>query len=142
VREQEAPYVAWVRTLSCIKCAKPGPSDPAHMTLGPNEKGSSLKVDDLQVVPLCRSCHSYWDGVTDGPANPFREPDGSRPKEVRWEQARRWVAATQLAAIPDDFDAALEFAEAGLGRITHDTEGRWQWVPTYADPLKPQEPTT
>ena len=140
MRAGEAPYVTWVITLPCINCGAPGPSDPAHMTLGPNEKGSSLKVDDLQVVPLCHACHMYWDGVWDGPTNPFREPDGSRPKEIRWEQARRWVTAVRRATIPDEFDAALELAEAGLGRIAHDADGHWNWTPTYEQPTK--EPTT
>lgn len=134
MRANESPYVQFVITLPCINCAAPGPSDPAHMTLGPDEKGTSLKVNDGQVVPLCHPCHMLFDGQEDGPDNPFREEDGSRPKETRWATARGWVEATQLLVTPgEDFDQALAFAERGLGRIEAELPGAWTWVPCWSD---------
>lgn len=140
MRDEEHPYFPFVRALPCISCAKPGPSDPAHMTLGANEKGTSLKVPDGQIVPLCRACHGYFDGHLDGPDNPFRHEDEPREKQQRWDTARRWVDATRLLAIPENLDEAFEFAELGLGRITHHATGDWAWVPFWADNLNHKEP--
>lgn len=124
------PYRRFVRTLDCINCGRFAPSDPAHVATGPGQKGTSLKVDDMQCVPLCRGpegCHRYFDGNADGPRNPFRD----WTKEQKYERARAWVEATQFAATPGDSrDAALELERLGLGRIIgNGTPGGWAWLP-------------
>lgn len=131
-RKAMSPYVAWVKTLPCINCHRPGPSDPAHMTLGPNEKGTALKVDDSQVVPLCNGphgCHRYFDGNADGPRNPFR----GFTKSDRYAHAAKWVERTRLAAIPEDREQAELLEAAGLGSILQQTQGiGWAWLPIGA----------
>ena len=111
-RAADAPFVKFVRSLACMWCQRPGPSDAAHMTLGPNEKGTSLKVDDRQVVPLCRRDHHNFDGITDGPRNPFR----GWTKDERYAMAALWVRSVQLAVIPEDRAQADELgAGSALG---------------------------
>lgn len=120
------PYRNFVRTLDCINCGRFAPSDPAHVATGPGQKGTALKVDDMQCVPLCRGCHRYFDGNADGPRNPFR----GWTKEQKYVRARAWVEATQLSATPGDSrDAALELERLGLGRIIgNGTSGGWSWL--------------
>ncbi len=79
------PYVAWVRTLACISCGHEGPSDAAHMPVGP--RGVGLKAPDTSVVPLCRACHLHTDGHTNRPM----------PRDMRRELAKCWVEKTQAA---------------------------------------------
>lgn len=123
-RAKLAPFVRFVKHLPCIHCHRKGPSDPAHMTLGPNEKGTSLKVGDDQVVPLCRSCHQYFDGNADGPRNPFR----GFTKDQRYELAAEWVRLTIYATIPEDRNSASELERWGLGRVVeHEGGETWHW---------------
>ena len=60
-RETNARHLAWIRTLRCCICGKPGP-DPAHIraasTLhGKRETGGAEKPSDKWVTPLCRHHH-------------------------------------------------------------------------------------
>lgn len=123
------PYRNFVRTLDCINCGRFAPSDPAHVATGPGQKGTALKVDDMQCVPLCRGpegCHRYFDGNADGPRNPFR----GWTKEQKYARARAWVEATQLAAIPETIEQAWAMAEMGLGDVLKEVQGAgWAWRP-------------
>lgn len=123
----ERAWMAFCRSLPCMNCRCRGPSDPAHMTLGANEKGTALKVDHTQCVPLCRSCHHYFDGQANGPANPFR----GWTKEERYTLAAEWVAEMRLAATPEDLNSARELERWGLGSVTEDSYS-WWWLPGNA----------
>lgn len=57
-------YRAFVSLLPCCSCGSPAPSEPHHVSTRPLEKGLAQKVDDLQCVPLCSSCHrEHWHGT-------------------------------------------------------------------------------
>jgi hypothetical protein len=132
--EEVDSYVTFVRTLSCVSCGKDGPSEFSHVATGAGQKGVGLKVPTSQGVPQCNRCHAEFEGrVRPGK---FDHLDRDQKREL----AARWVDATRLAAIPEDFDQALQFAEMGLGRIAHDEQGHWNWTPIYEPPTK--EPTT
>ena len=47
-------HMAWVKTLPCAICGKPGPSDAHHVF---HDRGSARKVSDWFVIPLCKSHH-------------------------------------------------------------------------------------
>ena len=51
---RDPKYLAWIRTLPCLFCGKPGPSQAHHTATG----GMSLKGSDFSCVPLCGDCHS------------------------------------------------------------------------------------
>ena len=46
-------YHAHIISLPCIRCAKAGPSDPAHM----RDRSVGGKADTI--LPLCRMCHTW-----------------------------------------------------------------------------------
>lgn len=125
---RDSAYRRWVKTLPCIVCGN-SPVDPSHVACGPNEKGTALKVDDRQCVPHCRPCHEAWEER--------RWPFDGKTKQWRWEQAIEWVAKTQLKAIPEDYDQAIHFEAAGLGRIVSEpvegcwgySSSPWYWLP-------------
>jgi hypothetical protein len=61
-RVEDAAYLAYVRTLPCLVCGRPGPSDPAHIraaapTYGKRYTGKGEKPDDKWTLPLCRREH-------------------------------------------------------------------------------------
>ena len=49
-------YMALVRTLPCVICDAPPPSDPHHPH-GVGYKGGATKAPDIWVIPLCRAHH-------------------------------------------------------------------------------------
>ncbi len=51
---RNADHLAWVRTLSCVACPAPAPSEAAHF--GPHPMGR--KPDDDAALPLCARCHN------------------------------------------------------------------------------------
>lgn len=62
-REENPAYLAYVRTLPCTVCARPGPNDPAHLRsaalqYGKKHTGMGEKPDDKWVLPLCRTHHT------------------------------------------------------------------------------------
>jgi hypothetical protein len=62
-REENPAYLAWVRTLPCTVCTRPGPNDPAHLRsaarqYGKRQTGMAEKPDDKWVLPLCRTHHT------------------------------------------------------------------------------------
>lgn len=48
--------LAYIRTLACISCGAPPPSEAAHIRLG-LAGGMGLKPADTSTVPLCDACH-------------------------------------------------------------------------------------
>lgn len=61
-REEDPAYLAYVRTLPCLICQRPGPSDPAHLRTGARQyrkpsTGMGEKPSDCWVLPLCRTHH-------------------------------------------------------------------------------------
>ncbi len=114
-KRRDSAYLCFVRTLDCVCLPWPAASfcsgrvEASHVATGPNEKGTGLKVDDRQAIPHCSEHHRQWEerrGVFKG-----------LTKVQRWERAIEWVAATQLKAIPEDYDQAVHFEQAVLGRI-------------------------
>jgi hypothetical protein len=60
-REHNHTHLAFIRTLRCCICGKPGP-DPAHIRsasplYGKPETGMGQKASDKFVTPLCRAHH-------------------------------------------------------------------------------------
>ncbi|MEG2269234.1 MAG: hypothetical protein RSC68_33510 [Acinetobacter sp.] len=53
--------LAAIRKLPCVKCGS-GPSQAAHSNFGEHGKGRSIKADDKFTIPLCHSCHRWFDG--------------------------------------------------------------------------------
>lgn len=82
-RQEDPAYLAYVRTLPCLICLRPGPSDAAHIRTaapqyGKRYTGKGEKPDDKWVLPLCRAHHEaqhreselgWWAGM--GVADPF-----------------------------------------------------------------------
>lgn len=65
---EDKQHLAWIRTLSCCICGKPGP-DPAHIRsanaiYGKAETGGQSKPADKWVTPLCRGCHDEQHATT------------------------------------------------------------------------------
>ena len=50
-----------IRKLPCVKCGS-APSQAAHSNFGEHGKGRSIKADDKYTIPLCHSCHRWFDG--------------------------------------------------------------------------------
>lgn len=72
-REEDPAHLAYVRTLPCTICRRPGPNDPAHLRsgsreYGKRETGMGEKPDDKWTLPLCRTHHD----------------DQHRGNELRW----------------------------------------------------------
>lgn len=53
---RDKKYLAWVKTLPCIECQAPGPSEPHHTETG----GTGIKGSDYSAVPLCNKHHQEW----------------------------------------------------------------------------------
>lgn len=58
---RNAKRLAVIRKLPCIKCGQ-SPSQAAHSNFGEHGKCKSRKADDKYTIPLCHSCHSWFDG--------------------------------------------------------------------------------
>lgn len=106
-RVEDPAYLAYVRTLPCLVCGRPGPSDPAHIRAaaplyGKRYTGKGEKPDDKWVLPLCRREHDaqhreselgWWAGM--GLVDPFAvavalyasRPGASRPRVERARKA-------------------------------------------------------
>lgn len=53
---RDKKYLAFIRSLPCLVCQRPGPSDPHHE----QEKGHGTmagKCSDYRTVPLCHTHH-------------------------------------------------------------------------------------
>lgn len=54
-----------LKSLPCVQCQAPPPSDPCHANWGEFGKGMGIKADDLYTIPLCRACHFDFDTYAD-----------------------------------------------------------------------------
>lgn len=110
-REVDDAYLAYVRTLPCTICQRPGRSDPAHLRTaarqyGKRPTGMGEKPDDKWVLPLCRAHHDeqhrrnelqWWESK--GIADPFAlaialyagRPGASRPRSERPRKASKLI---------------------------------------------------
>lgn len=83
-RIEDAAHLAYIRTLPCLVCHRPGPNDPAHIRsaapqYGKRHTGFGEKPDDKWTLPLCRHHHdeqhargdelAWW--ASKGIADPF-----------------------------------------------------------------------
>lgn len=50
-----------LKSLPCVQCHAPPPSDPCHANWGEFGKGMGIKSDDEYTIPLCRKCHQELD---------------------------------------------------------------------------------
>jgi hypothetical protein len=62
-RVEDKAHLAFIRSLTCCICGKPGP-DPAHIRsasaiYGKRETGKAEKASDRWTVPLCREHHEH-----------------------------------------------------------------------------------
>lgn len=51
-------YLDYIRAMPCLRCGKPGPCDPHHVSV--KNQGWGTKPPDYQAVPLCSGlsgCH-------------------------------------------------------------------------------------
>ena len=53
----DAKRLAFIRTLNCVICNAPPPSEAAHIRMG-LAGGMGMKGPDKWTVPLCHRCHS------------------------------------------------------------------------------------
>lgn len=107
-REEDPAYLAYVRTLPCLICSRPG-SDPAHLRAGARQYGKpptgmGEKPSDCWVLPLCRTHHddqhrnnelAWW--ARQGFPDPFRIAMAlyaSRPVQTRPRRRSRVRSAT------------------------------------------------
>lgn len=111
-RIEDPAFLAYVRTLPCLICRRPGPNDPAHIRAaapqyGKRYTGKGEKPDDKWVLPLCRTHHdaqhreselSWWIGM--GIPDPFAAAIAlyaSRPNQrPRQERPRKAKVRTRL----------------------------------------------
>jgi hypothetical protein len=110
-REEDAAYLAYVRTLPCLICRRPG-SDPAHLRsaapqYGKRRTGMGEKPDDRWVLPLCRNDHT----------------DQHRHNELGW-----WASK----GIPDPFALAQALYASRPGANMPRREPRRRIVKTVA----------
>ncbi|MDO4251530.1 MAG: hypothetical protein Q4C68_08490 [Moraxella sp.] len=53
--------LAQIRTLPCVHCQAPPPSQACHANWGQFGKGMGIKADDAYTIPLCHTCHRDFD---------------------------------------------------------------------------------
>ncbi len=49
-----------IRALPCVRCGYPH-SQAAHSNFSEHGKGKGIKADDKYTIPLCNSCHQWFD---------------------------------------------------------------------------------
>ena len=49
-----------IRALPCVRCGYPH-SQAAHSNFSEHGKGKGIKADDKYTIPLCPSCHQWFD---------------------------------------------------------------------------------
>jgi hypothetical protein len=114
-RQEDAAYLAFVRTLPCLVCQRPGPNDPAHIRAaapqyGKRQTGFGEKPADKWVLPLCRTHHDAQ----------------HRDSELGW-----WAGM----GIPDPFAVAIALYASRPGADRPRAERR-----PIAKPVKPRKP--
>lgn len=145
-RIEHPSYLAYVRTLPCLVCRKPGPSDPAHLRsaalrYGKRHTGMGEKPDDRWTVPLCRKHHdeqhayggelAWWalQGIepfsvavrlyeTRPAMAPARTPKPARPSKPRKPKAdRRPVRPSRPLQSRNEFPKGRKFPPRHTERI-------------------------
>lgn len=53
--------LALIRKLNCVRCGKAPPSQAAHSNFYMHGKAKGKKADDRYTVPLCHTCHQWFD---------------------------------------------------------------------------------
>ena len=53
----DAKRLAFIRTLHCVVCYAPPPSEACHIRMGLGG-GVALKPKDLWTLPMCHRCHA------------------------------------------------------------------------------------
>lgn len=56
-RIKSEKYLAWVRSLECAHCQRPGPSEAHHVKGIGHYSGAGMKASDYLTCPMCRFCH-------------------------------------------------------------------------------------
>jgi hypothetical protein len=93
-RAETSPYIAYVCSLDCARCGRRGPSEPAHLTDGPGQKGTAFKAPDVQTAPLCKDCHDWIDGRAGRP--PAKDERRRISGELIRKTQRKAIAAGVL----------------------------------------------
>ncbi|MCH7381388.1 hypothetical protein [Acinetobacter higginsii] len=73
---RDAKRLKDIRKLPCIRCGLPAPSQAAHSNFSVHGKSRSRKADDCYTIPMCHSCHRWFDGYF----------------EMTREQSKEWFA--------------------------------------------------
>lgn len=58
-----------LKSLPCVQCHAPPPSDPCHANWAEFGKGMGIKSGDEYTIPLCRPCHDWLDHYRELPRN-------------------------------------------------------------------------
>lgn len=127
-RAELSPRTQYVKAQPCINCGRRGPCDPAHITLSRDEKGMGMKVDDRQIVPLCRRCHRQWD---------THSGQFDRWNDVRrYSLGRAWVVNISerwaLYITPESEEHGRHLEALGLGTMGVNEKGQPCWTPGVA----------
>ena len=54
--------LAAIRKLPCVRCGNPSPSEACHANWSEYGKSMGKKASDEYTIPMCRACHSWFDG--------------------------------------------------------------------------------
>ena len=89
-RVKEGSHLAFIRSLPCLACGRPGPSEAAHIRMGDprfakRPTGGGEKPSDRWVTPLCSECHRTG-------------PDAQHSRNEREWWASRGIDAIVVAA--------------------------------------------
>lgn len=49
-----------IRRLPCVRCGGPN-AQAAHSNFSEHGKGKGIKADDKYTIPLCHTCHQWFD---------------------------------------------------------------------------------
>lgn len=93
VAKRSEPYRRFAASLACANCGVSGHSQAAH----PPPTGKGVKEDDELVFPLC-TLRTEGRDIVEGCHKPFDNYE-LMPKEQMPAAVKRWVRATQTAAL-------------------------------------------
>lgn len=83
-------YLEYVRSLPCMHCGAPPPSEAHHWH--PTDKGKGLKCPDWATTPLCGPCHRG--GWHQKGSLPGLTPELSKQDFIReqWRLMGDWIS--------------------------------------------------
>lgn len=73
--QKDEAFRAYVRSLPCLVCGEPPPSDPHHVRTWGSGHGDRLEDGTGNLAPLCRAHHRELDSPGSGPETFAREHD-------------------------------------------------------------------